>query len=347
MNELLFPFAQYWWLYAAFTALVLGLLALDLGVFHRRAHAVGFREAAAWTVFWVGLALAFNVGLYFYASHTFASDARLLAQPGFDARAAASRVGLEFLTGLLVEKALAVDNIFVFVLVFGYFGVPAAYQHRVLFYGILGALVFRAAFIAMGSMLLQYHWVVVVFGALLILTAVKMLLASEIAVHPERNVAIRLLRRVVPVTSAVHGQRLLVRVAGTVHATPLLVALLFLEVSDIVFAVDSVPAIFALTREPLIVFTSNIFAILGLRAMYFLLAGAVGKFHLLRYGLAAVLAFVGVKMVWLNDAFDGKFPIGWSLGIIVAVVAASIGASLLFKKRDVSVSESRGRQPAA
>ncbi len=329
MAELLFPFQQYWWLYAGFTGLVLGLLALDLGVFHRHAHAVSFREAAAWSVFWVMLALAFNVALYYYARHAFASDPRLLAQPGFDPLGAASQVGLEFLTGLIVEKALAVDNIFVFVMVFGYFAVPPVYQHRVLFYGILGALVFRAVFIAMGSLLLQYHWVVVLFGAVLILTAVKMALVSEAAVHPERNLAIRLLRRLVPVTPGLHGQRFFLRVAGRLHATPLLVALVFLEMSDIVFAVDSVPAIFAITREPLIVFTSNIFAILGLRAMYFLLAGAVEKFHLLKYGLAVVLAFVGLKMVWLNEAFDGKFPITWSLAIIVAVVVTSIAASLL------------------
>ena len=329
MTELLFPFSEYWWVYGAFTLLVLGLLALDLGVFHRKAHAVAFREAAGWTVFWVALALLFNVGLYFYAQHTFAANPRLLAQPGFDPNAAATQVSLEYLTGLIVEKALAVDNIFVFVMVFGYFGIPAQYQHRVLFYGILGALLFRAIFIAMGSLLLQYHWVVVLFGALLIATAVKMALAGDTAVHPERNVAIRLLRRVLPITSDMHGQRFFVRVAGRLHGTPLLVALLFLEMSDIVFAIDSVPAIFALTREPLIVFTSNIFAILGLRAMYFLLAGAVEKFHLLKYGLAVVLAFVGLKMVWLNEAFDGKFPITWSLAIILAVVGASIAASLL------------------
>ncbi len=330
MPALLFPFGDYWWLYGAFTALVLALLALDLGVFHRRPHAVAFKEAAGWTVFWISLALLFNVGLYYYARYALASDPRLLAQPGFDPDAAATQVGLEFLTGLIVEKALAVDNIFVFVLVFRYFAIPAAYQHRVLFYGILGALVFRAVFIAMGAMLLQYHWVVVLFGALLILTAVKMVMAGEAAVHPERNVGIRLLRRVLPVTHDMHGQRFFARLAGRLHATPLLVALLFLEMSDIVFAIDSVPAIFALTREPFIVFTSNVFAILGLRAMYFLLAGAVERFHLLKYGLAAVLAFVGLKMVWLNEAFDGKFPITWSLAIIVAVVGTSILASLVF-----------------
>jgi tellurite resistance protein TerC len=333
VEQILFPFAQYWWAYAGFVTLVLGLLALDLGVFHRHAHAVTLREAAAWSGFWVALALLFNVGLYLYARHAFAIDPELLATPGFDPGAAASRVGLEFLAGLIVEKALAVDNIFVFVVVFGYFGVPAVFQHRVLFYGILGALVFRALFIAAGSVLLQYHWVVVVFGALLLLTAVKMVMASNVPVQPDRNVVIRLLRRVVPVTPELHGHRFFVRLAGRLHVTPLLVALLALEMSDIIFAIDSVPAIFALTREPLIVFTSNMFAILGLRAMYFLLAGAVEKFHLLKYGLALVLAFVGLKMVWLNDVFDGHFPITWSLVIITTVVGTSIAASLLLPGR--------------
>jgi tellurite resistance protein TerC len=333
VEPIFFPFAQYWWAYAGFVALILGLLALDLGVFHRRAHVVAFREAAAWSGVWVALAILFNIGLYLYARYAFATNPQLLATPGFDPGLAASRVALEFLAGLIVEKALAVDNIFVFVLVFGYFRVPAASQHRVLFYGILGALVFRAIFIAAGSVLLQYHWVVVGFGAVLLLTAVKIVTTSEAAVQPDRNLAIRWLRRMVPVTPEPHGHRFFVRLAGRLHATPLLVALLALEMSDIVFAIDSVPAIFALTREPLIVFTSNMFAILGLRAMYFLLAGAVERFHLLKYGLAVVLAFVGLKMVWLNDVFGGQFPITWSLAIIVTVVGTSIAASLLFPAR--------------
>jgi tellurite resistance protein TerC len=332
MSNLLFPFAEYWWLYAAFTGFVLLLLALDLGVFHRQAHAVSFREATVWSVVWVTLALLFNLAFYFYALATFPTNDRLLAIPGFDPGVAARQVGLEFLTGYIVEKTLAVDNIFVFVVVFGFFAVPARYQHRVLFYGILGALVFRAIFIAMGSLLLQYHWVVVLFGAFLVLTGVKMFFVREKPIEPERNPVIRLFKRMVPVTPQLHGQRFFVRLAGRLHATPLLVALLFLEMSDILFAVDSVPAIFALTREPLIVFTSNIFAILGLRAMYFMLAGAMDKFHLLKYGLAAVLVFVGLKMVWLNEAFGGKFPISWSLGIIVAVVGATVAASLAFPR---------------
>jgi tellurite resistance protein TerC len=333
MDILLFPFSDYWWLYAAFTVFVLLLLSLDLGVFHRDAHVVSLREATTWSVVWVVLALTFNYAFYLYAARTFPTDPRLIAIPGFDPAAAARQVGLEFLAGYIVEKSLAVDNIFVFVVVFAFFGIPAKYQHRVLFYGILGALVFRAIFIALGSVLMQYHWVVVLFGVALILTGIKMFFAPEKPIEPDRNPVIRLFKRYVPVAPHLHGQRFFVRVDGRRFATPLLVALLFLEMSDIIFAVDSVPAIFALTREPLIVFTSNIFAILGLRAMYFLLAGAMDRFHLLKYGLAIVLVFVGLKMVWLNEAFGGKFPIGWSLGLILGVIAVSVGLSLRWPRQ--------------
>jgi tellurite resistance protein TerC len=330
----LFPLAEYWWFYLGFTGFVLLLLALDLGVFHRKAHEVSFREAATWSVVWVTLALAFNFLLYQFALWKFPQDARLMATPGFDPAGAAWRVALEFLTGYLVEKSLSVDNIFVFVLVFGYFAIPAKYQHRVLFYGIVGALIFRAVFIALGSALMRYHWVVVVFGAFLIFTGLKMMFAPEKGVEPDKNLLIRIFRRFVPVTPQLHGQRFFLRTRGVLYATPLFVALLFLEATDIIFAVDSVPAIFALTGEPLIVFTSNIFAILGLRALYFMLAGAIDKFHLLKYGLAVVLIFVGLKMVWLNQLFGGKFPISLSLGIIAAVIALSMVFSLAFPKAD-------------
>lgn len=328
----LFPLADYWWFYLGFTGFVLLLLALDLGVFHRQAHEVSFREAATWSVVWVSLALLFNFLLYQYALWKFPQDPRLSAIPGFDPSGAAWRVSLEFLTGYVVEKSLSVDNIFVFVLVFGYFAIPAKYQHRVLFYGIIGALIFRAIFIALGSALMQYHWVVVIFGAFLIFTGIKMMFAPEKGVEPDKNLLIRLFRRFVPITSELHGQRFFVRSNGVLYATPLFVALLFLEATDVIFAVDSVPAIFALTSEPLIVFTSNILAILGLRALYFMLAGAIDKFHMLKYGLAVVLIFVGLKMVWLNDLFGGKFPISLSLGIIAAVIAASVVLSLMFPK---------------
>lgn len=324
-----FPFVDYWWFYLGFTGFVLLLLALDLGVFHRKAHAVSAREASLWSVVWIALALVFNFAFYQYAAWKFARDPRLLEIAGFDPEVAARQIGLEFLTGYVVEKTLSLDNIFVFVVVFAFFGIPAMYQHRVLFFGIAGALVFRAVFIALGSVLLQYHWVIWLFGAVLILTGVKMMFVPDKKIDPDRNPLIRLFRRFVPVTGELHGQRFFVRLKGVLYATPLFLALLFVEISDIIFAVDSVPAIFAITREPLIVFTSNVFAILGLRALYFLLAGAVERFALLKYGLALVLVFVGLKMVWLNDAFGGKFPIGWSLGIIGGVIAVSVVCSLL------------------
>lgn len=315
-----FPFAEYWWFYGVFTLFVLMMLALDLGVFHRKAHVVSFKEATVWSVVWISLALFFNLGFYYYASQKFGD-------------AEGTRLSLEFLTGYIVEKSLSVDNIFVFVMVFAYFAIPAKYQHRVLFYGIIGALVFRAIFIAMGSALMQYQWVIYVFGAFLIFTGVKMMFVPEKDVDPEKNFLIRLFKRFVPVTPHLEGERFFVKKDARWFATPLFIALLFLELTDVIFAVDSVPAIFALTSEPLIVFTSNIFAILGLRAMYFMLAGAVDKFYLLKYGLALVLIFVGLKMVWLNDAFGGKFPITWSLGIILGTILLSVIASLSFPKR--------------
>ncbi|HWQ36700.1 MAG TPA: TerC family protein [Blastocatellia bacterium] len=333
MDVILFPFGDYWWLYAGFVVFVLLMLALDLGVFQRHAHAVSFREAAIWSAVWVILSLGFNFALWRYALWQLPRDPRLAAIPGFDPEAAAWQAALEFLTGYVVEKSLSVDNIFIFVVIFSYFNTPARYQHRVLFYGILGALVFRASFIAIGTALVQYHWVLVVFGLFLIVTGGRMIFAGREKYEPERNPLLRLFQRLVPVTAEPEDEHFFVRQNGRLHATPLLIALFVLEMTDIIFAIDSVPAIFALTNEPLIVFTSNILAILGLRSMYFMLAGAVEKFHLLKYGLAVVLIFVGLKMVWLNDLFGGKFPISLSLGIIISTIGASIVLSLLFPKR--------------
>jgi tellurite resistance protein TerC len=330
---LLFPLSEYWWLYAAFVGAVLALLALDLGVFHRDAHRVRFREAVVWCAIWVTLALLFNAALYAYGLWKFPQDPRLTAIPGFDHEEAAWQLALEFLTGYLVEYSLSVDNIFVFVLVLGYFRVPAQYQHRVLFYGILGALVFRAIFVALGSLLMQFHWIVWLFGLFLVFTGVKMAINSGETVDPARNLLIRALRRILPVTPEFHGQRFLVREDSRLWLTPLAVALLCLEFTDIVFAIDSVPAIYALTREPFVVFTSNVFAILGLRSMYFMLGGSIERFHLLRYGLAVVLVFVGVKMVWLDDWFGGKFPIGISLAVIASTLVLSVVFSLVFPRR--------------
>ncbi|MBK8130133.1 MAG: TerC family protein [bacterium] len=333
-SVLLFPFAEYWSFYAGFTLFVLGMLALDLGVFHREAHEVTFKEAATWGSIWIALALVFCFGLYEYAQWKFPQDARLLAIPGFDPQVAARQVTLEFLTGFVVEKSLAVDNVFIFVVVFSFFAIPQKYQHRVLFYGIIGALLFRIIFIALGSVLMQYKAVVFVFGLFLIGTGIKIIFAPEKGVDPDKNPLIKLLKRFLPVTPQLHEQRFLIRQNGMLYGTPLLVCLVFIEISDIIFAVDSVPAIFALTKEPFIVFTSNVFAILGLRSLYFLLGGLVTRFRLLKYGLGLILVFVGLKMVWLNEKFDGHFPITWSLGIIGAILAISIAASLFATRKD-------------
>ncbi len=315
----LFPFAEYWWFYGIFLLFVFFMLALDLGIFNRKAHVVSFKEATVWSIVWIVLALVFNFIFYQYSLSKFGADA-------------AGQVALEFLTGYVIEYSLSVDNIFVFVLVFSYFGIPAEYKHRVLFYGILGALFFRALFIALGSALMQFHWIIYLFGGFLIITGIKMMFSHSEEIEPEKNFLIRMFKKIMPVTHDIDGKSFFVRRDGILHATPLFIALLFLEATDIIFAVDSVPAIFSITSEPLIIFTSNIFAILGLRSMYFMLAGAVDKFYLLKYGLAIVLIFVGLKMVWLNDAFGGKFPISWSLGFILGTIAVSVVVSLLFPR---------------
>lgn len=329
----LFPFADYWWFYAGFTVFILVVLALDLGVFHKTAHEVSFKEASIWTGVWISLALVFNFVFYKYAQWKFSTDERYLSIPGFDPQQQAETSALEFLTGFFVEKSLAVDNIFVFAVVFAYFGIPKIYQHRVLFWGILGALLFRAVFIAMGSVLMQYKWVVIFFGALLILTGIKMYFAGTEEKDLNKNLILRGLKKVFRIHPQIEGDKFFIRKNGLLYVTPLFVALIFLEFTDIIFAVDSVPAIFALTKEPLIVFTSNIFAILGLRSMYFMLAGVMDRFAYIKYGLASVLVFVGLKMVWLNEAFGGKFPIVWSLSIIVTLIGGSIVLSLIMDKR--------------
>jgi len=318
-QTLLFPIAEFWWLYGAFICFVIGMLALDLGVFHKHSHTVGFKEASLWSLTWVTLALLFNLGLYYLALHIF-KDATV-----------AKEVALEFFTGYLIEKSLSIDNIFIFVVVFGFFAIPPKLQHRVLFFGILGALIFRAIFIALGSLLIQYHPVVLIFGSFLIFTGIRMMIRHETQIDPSSNWLIRILKRRIRVIDHLESDHFFIKHEGLTYASPLFIALLVLEMTDIIFAIDSVPAIFAITKEPLIVFTSNIFAILGLRSLYFLLAGVIPKFHLLKYGLAMVLIFVGLKMVWLNDQFDGKFPTTWSLVIIASCIGGSIIASLLIK----------------
>lgn len=320
-TTLLFPMSEYWWFYVGFVAFVMAMLALDLGVFHKNSHTVSFKEATLWSIAWMTLALCFNAGLYYYSLAKF-PDPMI-----------AKQVGLEFLTGYVIEKALSVDNIFVFVIVFSFFSIPPKYQHRVLFFGILGALVFRAIFIALGSVLMQYKAVVILFGVFLLITGIKMMFQPEKEMDPSKNWVIRWMKKFIPISHKLDGDHFFTMENGKRMATPLFVALIFLEFTDVIFAVDSVPAIFAITKEPLIVFSSNIFAILGLRSLYFLLAGVVDKFHLLKYGLAAVLVFVGLKMVWLNEAFDGHFPIGWSLALIALFIGGSIVASLMIKPK--------------
>ena len=325
-----FPLADVWWVYALFTGLVLAVIALDLGVFHRKAHVVGMREAAAWSAVWVALAMVVNAVFWWWSEGFFESHYGL---PTEAASHLADEKALQFFGGYLMEKALAVDNIFVIALVFASFAIPAQLQHRVLFWGILGAILFRAIFISLGAVLLQYHWVIVVAGIFLILTGLKMAFMGESHKDPKDNWLVKLCARIFPVTPSLDGEKFFTRMNGVLMITPLFLALVAVEVTDIIFAIDSVPAIYALTSEPLIVFMSNIMAILGLRAMYFLLAGTMDLFHLLKYSLAAILVFVGLKMVWLNEAFGGKFPIGFSLLIIASLLAVGVAASLMVRKK--------------
>ncbi len=294
------------WLYASFTAFVALMLAIDLGIFHRKTHAVSLREALTWSGVWVGLALLFNVGVWTWRG---------------------PEAGIQFLTGYVVEKSLSVDNLFVFLIVFSYFAVPKELEHKVLFWGILGALLLRALMIAAGAALLaNFHWVIYVFGGFLILTALKLALQKEESARPDRNPVVRIFRRLMPVTDTYDGDRFFTRRAGKLAATPLFLVLLTVEFTDVVFAVDSIPAIFAITPDPFIVYTSNIFAILGLRSLYFALSGVLGLFTYLKPALALVLGFVGVKMV--SSDFVKISPLV-SLGVIVGILGAAIALSLL------------------
>jgi tellurite resistance protein TerC len=294
-------------LWIGFTIFILSMIVLDLAVFHRKAHEVRYREALIWTLVWISLALLCNGGVYLRFGH---------------------QRGLEFLTGYLIEYALSVDNIFIFLLIFRYFSVPTGLQHRVLFWGILGAMAMRLMFILAGITLLQsFEWIIFVFGAFVILAGVKMLQGEEVEVHPEHNLVLRLFRKVFP-TAPQDGARLIVRRNGRICATPLLLVLVVVEATDVVFATDSIPAIFAITRDPFIAFTSNIFAILGLRSLYFLLAGAMNRFHYLKWGLGFVLVFVGIKMV-ISDYF--VVPIGISLAVVGVLLGASVVVSFLRK----------------
>ncbi|HEY8600824.1 MAG TPA: TerC family protein [Thermomicrobiales bacterium] len=306
----MFPVSDTVLVWVGFNLFVLLMLALDLGVFHRKAHDVSIKEASLWSVAWITLAMAFNVVLYFWRG---------------------GEIALQFFTGYLIEKSLSVDNIFVFVLLFTYFAVPPLYQHRVLFYGILGALVMRGIMIAAGAALIkEFHWIIYLFGASLIITGIRMAMHRNEEMHPEQNPVVKLVRRIIPVTPEYHGQKFFVRQAGVLMATPLFLTLVLIEFTDLVFAVDSIPAIFAVTQDPFIVYTSNVFAILGLRSLYFVLRGAVDKFYYLKLSLAAVLTFVGVKMV-ITDLY--KIPIALSLVVIVTLLTVGILASLVRARR--------------
>ena len=303
----------WWWI--AFNLLVLALLAIDLGVFNRKAHVVSVREALGWSAVWISLAVGFGLWI---------------------GSAMGRQSMLEFYAGYLVEQALSVDNLFVFILIFGYFRIPSELQHRVLFWGILGALVMRGGMIGAGALLIaKFHWIIYLFGAFLVFTGAKMAFGGESSIEPESNPVIRLLRRILPITTKFHGQQFFVREpvdGGVVKlvATPLFVVLALVETTDLVFAVDSIPAIFGVTRNPFLVYTSNVFAILGLRSMYFVLAGVIGKFHLLKYGLSLVLAFVGTKML-LSDIWP--LSIGVSLSVVGSLLMGSVLLSLLIKPR--------------
>jgi len=312
-----------WWV--GFNLFVLMMLAIDLSVFHRKAHEVKFKEALIWSIVWIALALLFNLGIYFWRG---------------------PQTALEFLTGYLIEKSLSVDNLFIFLLIFSYFRVPALYQHKVLFWGILGALVMRAIFIAAGVTLIQkFHWLIYIFGGFLILTGIKMALEKEKEIHPERNPVLRLFRRFVPVTSDYEGDKFLVKREGRYFATPLFITLLIVETTDLIFAVDSIPAILAITLDPFIVYTSNVFAILGLRSLYFALAGIMQLFHYLHYGLSAILVFVGVKML-LADIY--KIPLGIALGVVAGFLLISVIVSIIRPREAENIltpADSQGTEP--
>jgi len=294
------------WEWVLFNGFVLAMLALDLGVFNRKAHVISFKEAVTWSVVWIAIAVAFGLGVGVIFNHTLA---------------------MEFFAGYTLEKALSVDNIFVILLIFTSFKVPSMYQHRVLFWGIIGALVMRGLFIWGGISLIQtFHWIIYVFGAFLVFTALKMAIVNEKEQDVHDSKVLALLRRVIPVSPDYHGQSFFVRLNGTLTATPLFAVLLLVESTDLIFAVDSIPAILAVSRDPFIVYTSNVFAILGLRSLYFALAGFVDRFYYLKYALSIILGFVGVKMI-VSGVY--KVPISWSLGFIFSVLVLSVVASFI------------------
>lgn len=298
------------WAWLIFGAFILGFLVLDIKVFHRKSHVITIRQSLKWTAFWIVIALLFNLVLYFWLG---------------------GEQALDYLTVYLIEKSLSVDNLFVFLMVFSFFSVPAAYQHKVLFWGIIGAIVLRLAFIEAGATLLErFDWVFYIFGALLIIAALRMALQKERELHPEKNPVLKLLRRFIGVTDCYEGDRFFIKRAGKYVATPLFIVVIVIETTDVVFALDSIPAAFSITTDKFIVYTANIFAILGLRSLYFALAGIMPLFHYLKYGLVVVLMFVGVKML-LEHHYE--MPTSIALGVVVAVLASAVVASVIRNRR--------------
>ena len=295
----------------SFLGFVLIMLALDLGVFHRKSHEVKIKEALIWSAVWIGLALLFNYGIYVFLG---------------------KQKAVEFLTGYVIEKSLSIDNLFVFIMLFTYFKVDVKYQHKVLFWGILGALAMRAVFIFAGvSLISKFHWIIYVFGVLLVFTGIKMLFHKDADIQPDKNPLVRLFKKIYPVTKEDHGGKFFVKLQGKKFATPLFFVLLIVEFTDLIFAVDSIPAILAITNDTFIIFTSNVFAILGLRALYFALAGITKYFHYLKYGLSAILVFVGIKMT-IVDFY--KIPIMYSLLVIAGILLVSVLISIAFPKKN-------------
>ncbi|OPY28552.1 MAG: Integral membrane protein TerC family protein [Methanomassiliicoccales archaeon PtaU1.Bin030] len=299
------------WLWGGFFALIAAMLFIDLGLVHRKSHVVRMREALIMSSFWIALAAVFNIGIWLWMG---------------------SDLALEFTAAYIMEKTLSVDNLFVFILVFTYFCIPTMYHHKILFWGIIGALVFRGIFIYLGVTVLEnFHFFIYIFGGILIYTALKMVLQKDREICPDDNSMVRLFRRVVPITKELHGERFLIKKEGVLMATPLLLTLVFVEASDIMFALDSIPAVLAISKDPFIIYTSNAFALLGLRSLYFVLSSALPLFRYLKYGLAAILGFVGVKMA-ASDFLH--LPVTASLGVIISILALTIIASVLRNRMD-------------
>lgn len=304
------------YVWICFLAFVLLMLALDLGVFHRKSHEVKIKEALIWSFVWISMAMVFNYGIYVFMGEIKA---------------------MEFLTGYVIEKSLSIDNLFVFIMIFSYFNVDKKYQHKVLFWGIIGALIMRSIFIFAGVALInKFHWIIYIFGAFLIFTGAKMLFQKDEKMDPNKNPLVRLFKRFFPVSDTMHDDRFFVKINAKTVATPLFVVLLLVEFTDLIFAVDSIPAIIAISSDPFIIFTSNVFAILGLRALYFALSGITQYFHYIKYGLSAILVFVGLKMTMVDFY---KIPVMISLFTILGILVISVVASLLFPKKEVALSK--------